>query len=158
MWRSAKISIVKLVAVLCCMAQGVSAMPHHHHGDASAACLVLSHCLQHGSSDGCGDCDEAPVGEAGCEGHSHDASGACCTVEVDLLVPGDRDDSVPAPLPSSHDGLACLHTCCRFAADHELRARITLRASLDGVPPEVPILHTDYIAAAIPPRAPSFTA
>lgn len=133
-------------------------MPHHHHEGNYAVCLDLGHCLTHEA----GGHDEGGVTHGGdcggtCDGSHHDGGSSCCEVTVDLTVPGGKNDIVPDPLPAGCDGLGCLHVGCNYGLDVVSEADACALTVGIGMPPETP-LHTEYIVAAIPARAPSFTA
>ena len=150
----------KFLMGLCLAMQVVTVVPHHHHGESEIPCINIMHCIVsdcvHGSvavADSHNDTDVDYAAE-----HSHGTKdGKCSMDDIDMLRI-DREDIKPNILTNS-DMLSYAvflvgaedDPCGHCYLDNILD--ISVRLNLG-----VPSVHTAYVAVALPPRAPSFTA
>lgn len=149
------------VTGLCLVMQVLALMPHHHHGEDDALCFNISHCIE--ITDSHSHSDMACSADCECEcdhrhDHSHNTRDGKCMAGNMAVVRFDRD-GIRINVLDNDDILqyatftvgsaddACGH--CYFDNITDLRMRQN-----PGVPP----VHTGYIAEALQPRAPSFTA
>ncbi len=160
----------RIVMWLCMFMHVLVLSPHHHHGEAGVPCLNFMHCTAAGATADCGtdmvcgaaeghrhnESESDKHGDSA--GHRHDAKDDACSVNDIDLARAAREDGRPNLLSDSDILLyavflvgaeedPCGH--CRIDNISELSIRRNT-----GVPPA----HIAYIAAAMPPRAPSFTA
>lgn len=141
--------IVRAMVGVCIMMQIVAFMPHHHHSGSNVACINFTHLLDH-SDDLCeGHCDgdhehaETPI--AVCSSH-HLVITEPERQQIEIILP-------ETPLPESGIDMQCFSDVLKIKETETLH--IFRKYNL---PSGWTIPLMNYICAAIPPRAPDFTA
>ncbi len=169
MGKIGKKAAVKLLFALCIVMQAVVVLPHHHHEGSAAACVDVFHCVPAGEGD-CGSGREVGAHDhnhdryhdhdrAADRAHNHDADDSDCRLKRTDYIASMRKGGgeSTAQLPQFTAILFAAYCC---AAEHSASC-VRLQDELSPLIFEcnrgaLPI-HTHYIAAATPPRAPSFT-
>lgn len=160
---------VRILVAACVLMQLAVMLPHHHHGDSNIPCINVFHCTG-GCADECGERRVCGCGRF-CGHHapadsripaddarSHDDGTSPCVLSLTQMLRLERE-RIQGPSEFTVQLLALqtgfIHTV------HDAHAAISLntlaRPDRDGPGIGAASL-TAYIAAAIPPRAPSFTA
>ena len=163
MTRITQGNLAKIFVGICIFMQTVVMLPHHHHEDSDAPCINMFHCLG-ACSDmiahecGCGHNHEQPGQQMpGNDTHRHDGSGTECALSHIDMIRAERERiGGPVEMPAPPMIAQEIHICAVHDAD-----LIYCRNTIDQLDrkllrTEIPLV-TSYIAAAIPPRAPSFT-
>lgn len=168
MRKLANTYVMRVLIVAFAVVQLLFLTPHHHHGGSDAACIDIRHCIVaeaeahddcDGNHDECG--SHAPAvcndGHGLCTDHSHQGSDdECRYTTIDFFVPergANHDFATFAIDLHGHFCGTCGGSVC-LPEEHgdDIRAKEGVRHPREAEP-----LHISYIAAAIPPRAPSFT-
>lgn len=158
---------VKSFVVVCIFVQMLTLLPHHHHGESHLPCVNLFHCTDQsvGHSGHAHDGSHSHTAashsqDAGCTAgnHSHDTGNGDCSFEHKDVISPDRADNRSTVVFAAdflfYGILNIGDSQTSGLSRHESMISLLEDKRYAGVPP----LHTDYIALAIPPRAPSFTA
>lgn len=144
MMVSPKNRTVKCIAALCMAAVLLASVPHHHHHGSAAVCFNLAHCWNesghHHHRDYAGACTD-PAHEHG--HHPSEPSG--CHLKIDAAELLKQQMHLPYPLTATAAVLPDL-TWRQEDRLSGFRYRFCEPPFLEPL--------TDYIASALPPRAP----
>lgn len=156
--------LAQVFVTVCICMQVLVMLPHHHHEGSNAPCINMFHCM--------GDCTEVVAHECGCGGHHahpagdtaaaegthhHDGSGSECALSHLDMIRAERERvGGPAEMPAPPMIAQEIHICAIHDADLANCRNTITQLDRKRLRTEIPLV-TSYIAAAIPPRAPSFT-
>lgn len=152
----------KILVTACILMQLAVMLPHHHHGGSSMPCINVFHCT--------GSCADTERHNCGCGSHHcgnthpagdarhHDEDGTPCALNLTDMLRLERE-RVEGPSVFSVQLFAVQAAFMRTLHDADAITCLNTLSRLDRKRPGVwGAIHTAYITAAIPPRAPSFTA
>lgn len=151
--------VFKVLMGLCLAMQVMALVPHHHHGENEAPCINIMHCVMaqcvHGSEAAADFHYDHKCSDA--VGHSHGTKDGKCSIDDIDMLRVDREDVRPNLL-TGNDIL--FYAVFLVGAEEDPCGHCYLDNILDisaRLNTGVPSVHTDYMAVALPPRAPSFT-
>lgn len=148
--------IFVLLMGLCLCMQVLALMPHHHHGEDERPCINLIHCIGDTYVHECAANEPPSLADRQEEEENHNhgtKDGKCSINKIDVLrvdredVRNNLDILLHLVFIVGSEGDSCGH--CYL--DNILELNIKQN-------PDVTPVHVAYIAVAMPPRAPSFTA
>lgn len=152
-------TLAKILVATCILMQLAVIMPHHHHDNSGMPCVNIFHCTgdhaekQHHTC-ACGDrhCD-GPVADT----HGHDTGGTPCVLSLTDMIRPERE-RVAGPSEFTVQLFAVQTVIIRTIHDADAATCLNTIIRLDRKRSGIGIAnHTEYLVAAIPPRAPSFT-
>lgn len=158
MTRITKGVIANTFVAICIAMQIMVILPHHHHEGSNVPCVNMFHCMGNCPATtqpdcACGDNHTAPGSQE--ESHSHDATDSDCSLNHMDAIRLDRERvSGLADLAVSMLAEVTIETLIPCKCTYYINLISELdRKRLRAANP----IHTDYIALATPPRAPSAT-
>lgn len=162
MTRITKGILAQILVTACILMQVVVMLPHHHHDGSSAPCINLFHCGD-GCSDspaghhcGCG-ADHGPQQLPADNSHHHDTEGVPCSItHLDVIRLEREEIAGPTELAAQMMAAQAIHICQLHDSDAIECYNTITQLDRKRLRVDAP-LHTSYIVAATPPRAPSFT-
>lgn len=164
MVRLKKNLIFRVLGVVCVFMQFAAILPHHHHEGSTAPCINLMHCISDcndavaSAHPHCGcDCAHGDDGPAA-DSHRHDTGDPECRFNhIDLISMREQHEQAGVFVAGDMPALPVYHLCTSQCVEGS-RCEVALSSSECFRQRDDGPLHIAYITAAIPPRAPSFTA
>lgn len=164
MTRITKGIIAKLLVTVCILMQVVILLPHHHHEGSDMPCVNIFHCgdnrcahTRSHASCGCGGNHCGDLQQADGDTHNHDAEDSCVLSRTDMIRLERERFAAPVTIDVQLFAAQAIHICPIHDAEAVNCLNTITQLNSKRLRVKIP-LPASYIATAIPPRAPSFTA